>query len=419
MKYHFVGIKGVSMGALAEIVKSMGHEVSGSDIKLSGHSKSNISSDIDVLVRTSAVNQGSPGWVEVEEAERRGIRVIKRSELIAEITQDKKLIAVSGMHGKTTTTSLLGLIMVEAGLDPTVLVGEGIEEFSGRAYHLGCGEYFVLEACEYDRSFLDFHPEILLLTNIDEEHLDTYPGGLPEIKDAFAKYIENIKTGGYIVANGDDENIIEVLKSARKDLNIIWYGKKEYLTEFSLALKGEHNRSNASAVVLVCDILGISQDHIQKVFSRFKGANRRMQFWGEHNNSLLFDDYGHHPTEISATISALKSEYPGRKLNVIFWPHQYKRILPLIDKFSDSFSLADSVFIKDIYFVPGRDERLAVSSRDLADRINNNSNKAIVFTDDDEILDEIDKISREECVILTIGIPPIYMLLEKLISKGK
>lgn len=419
MKYHFVGIKGVSMGALAEIVKSMGHEVSGSDIKLSGHSKSNITSDIDVLVRTSAVNQGSPGWVEVEEAIKQGIRVVKRSELIAEITRDKKLIAVSGMHGKTTTTSLLGLIMVEAGLDPTVLVGEGIEEFSGRAYSLGSGDYFVLEACEYDRSFLDFHPEILILTNIDEEHLDTYPGGLPEIKDAFLKYIENIKTGGYIVANSEDENITEVLKSARKDLKIIWYGRNKYLTEYTLALKGEHNRMNASAVVLVCDILGISHDHIQKVFSRFKGANRRMQFWGEYNNSLLFDDYGHHPTEISATISALKLEYPDRKLNVIFWPHQYKRILPLIDKFSDSFSLADLVFIKEIYFVPGRDERLAVSSQDLADRINHISDKAMVFTDDDEILSRIDKISREECVILTIGIPPIYRLLEKLISKGK
>jgi UDP-N-acetylmuramate--alanine ligase len=418
MKYHFVGIKGVSMGALAKIVKSMGHDVTGSDIKLSGHNKGNITKDIDVVVRTSAVNEGSPGWVEIEEAIRQGIKVVKRSELIAEIVEGKKLIAISGMHGKTTTTSLLGLVMVDAGLDPTVLVGEEISDFSGKAYHLGTGDYFVLEACEYDRSFLDFRPQILILTNIDEEHLDTYPGGLPEIKDAFAKYINNVKEGGYVIANCEDKNVVDVLRGARKDLKVIWYGKDQYVTEYMLALKGEHNRMNASAVVMVCDILGITHDHIKEVFRDFKGANRRMQFWGKYNKALLFDDYGHHPTEIAATISALKSEYPNKKLTVIFWPHQYKRILPLIDRFSESFSAADSVFIKEIYYVPGRDEILPVSSKDLVDKINHVSKKAKVFSEDDDILSEIKDISREDCIILTIGIPPIYKLLEKLISKG-
>jgi len=181
MKYHLIGDQGISMSGVKKILQSRGHLVSGSDLKTGGHDAKNITPDIEMVVRTSAVNPGSPGWIEIEAAEKLSIPVKKRSQILGEITLENKLIAISGMHGKTTTAALAGLVMIEAGLDPTVLIGEHIREFDNDVLRLGNSSYFVMEACEYDRSFLDFYPDILILTNIDLEHLDTYPGGLPEI----------------------------------------------------------------------------------------------------------------------------------------------------------------------------------------------------------------------------------------------
>lgn len=421
MKYHLIGEKGVSMRGLKKYLISLGNIVTGSDLKSGGHSTSNITADIDCVVRTSAVNPGSEGWVEVVAANELHIPVIKRSELIGRLTADKKLIAISGMHGKTTVTSMVGLLMIEAGLDPTVLVGDEVKDFGDDVIRLGKSDWFVLEACEYDRSFLDFSPQILILTNIEEEHLDTYPGGLTEIKEAFVQYIDRIPDNGLIIACFDDKNVVDVLNQVKTRAKVIYYGfgaETYNHLDFKLKVPGRHNILNALSVVALADYLNIDEIVVKKVLTSFSGAHRRFELMGTFNGADLIDDYGHHPTEIIATIAALNERYPDKKKIVVFWPHQYKRILPLIDQFAHAFVSADEVIIKPIYFVPGRDEVLDVDSTILVEKINKVKNNAIFLETDEEIVEYLSKRLDQNSVLLTIGIPPVYQISEKLL-KGK
>lgn len=419
MKYHLIGDAGISMSGIKKLLQRQGHIVTGSDLKTGGHNAENISSDIDFVVRTSAVNPGSEGWIEVEEAMRIGIPILKRSELLGKITHNYRVIAVSGMHGKTTTTALAGLVLIEAKFDPTVLVGERVKEFGGEVLRYGKSSYFVMEACEYDKSFLDFFPEIAILTNIDLEHLDTFPGGMPEILKTFSKYLSNIRQNGILIANREDEHIREIALKLRPDIKLIWYGDGSIYDKlpFELSIIGKHNQQNALAVLALADHLGIDRKHCEKVFREYKGVKRRLEYWGEYNKALLYDDYGHHPTEIAATIKAVLAKHPDKKLTVIFWPHQYKRILPLINEFAKSFAGANNVFLKDIYLVPGRDEKLAVSSSDLAEKILERGVNAKADDNDKDIVNKIIEISKSESVILTMGIPPAYQILEKLLKE--
>jgi len=416
MRYHLIGDQGVSMSGIRIILESFGHQVSGSDLKTGGHKQENISADIDFVVRTSAVSPGSPGWIEVERANELGVTVLKRSELIKEITADKFLIAVSGMHGKTTVTSLIGLMLIEAGLDPTVLVGEKISEFNGQTARVGKSKYFVLEACEYDKSFFDFYPDICVITNLDVEHLDTYPGGMPEIKEAFKKFISNIKSNGKIVYCGEDSNLAEVIKGSSLDLSP--YNKVTLSPELlnQLTIIGDHNILNATAAAVVARSLNISDDIIEKVFKSFKGAKRRLELWGEINGAKVYDDYGHHPTEIAATINALKSKFADKKLITIFWPHQYKRILPLRDEFVEVLSKSDEVILKPIFFVPGRDEVLDISSEFLVDKLIGRGVLAKVVDDNKDIVEDLKSRVDGNNIILTIGIPPIYEVAKQLVG---
>jgi len=419
MKYHLIGDHGVSMRGIKKYLELLGHEVTGSDLKSGGHSATNIAPGIDLVVRTSAVSPGSPGWVEVEAAEKLGIKVIKRSELIGELTKDKKLIAISGMHGKTTTTAMVGLVMIGAGLDPTVLIGEEVRDFDSDVIRLGRSDWFVFEACEYDRSFLDFYPKIAILTNIEAEHLDTYQGGLPEIKEAFLEYLNHLPDDGVIIACGDDENVREVLGKLQTKAKVIEYG---FTTEkynrlcFDLAVPGKHNQLNALAVVALADHIGIDQEIVKEVLEKFHGAHRRFELKGEYKGADLIDDYGHHPTEIKTTIAALVERYPDKKKIVVFWPHQYKRIKPLLDEFSQAFDQADEVIIKPIYFVPGRDEVLDVSSEDLVAKINQEKDLAKVMGTDEGIVEYLKKELNPDAVLLTIGIPPVYKIADKLLE---
>ncbi len=418
MKYHLIGDQGVSMRGLKKYLSHQGHEVSGSDIKTGGHSAQNVPDQVDVVVRTSAVNPGSPGWVEVAQAEKRGAKIIKRSKLIGELTENKRLIAISGMHGKTTVTAMAGLVLEAAGFDPTVLVGDQVLDFNNDVIRIGKSDWFVLEACEYDRSFLDFHPEILILTNIEEEHLDTYPGGLAEIKEAFLEYMKNISPKGIIIACHDDANVRDIIEASKTDVRIIWYGdhtKYDHL-DFQLSVPGKHNQLNALAVVALADCLGIDQDIVKTTLSRFQGAHRRFELLGKFQGADLIDDYGHHPTEIRATLAALKERYHDKKRVVVFWPHQYKRILPLLAEFSESFQDADLTIIKPIFFVPGRDEELPVSSQDLVEKINENDGNAKFIETDQEIAEFLKKELNKDSVLLTIGIPPVYKISQILLG---
>ena len=413
MHYHLVGSEGISMRGIGEILKQLGHTVTGSDLKLMGHSRKNISKDIDVIVRTSAVSPGSPGWEEIEEGERLNIKILKRSEIISELTSDKYLITISGMHGKTTVTSLIGLMLIEAGLDPTVLVGEEVQEFNG-VVRIGSSKYFVMEACEYDKSFLDFYPEIAVITNIDKEHLDTYPNGIPDILTAFKSFIGNIKKSGTLVYCSKDKYLPDLVNEF-KDLEKIPYGDDNF--DYEIKLLGSHNKLNAQAAIACAKKLDVGDESIRKVLASFSGAHRRLELKGDFNAAKIYDDYGHHPTEISATIDALKQKYPDKKLMVVFWPHQYKRILPLLPEFVNAFDNADEVILKPIFLVPGRDEKLDISSEKIIEMINEKKKIASVMEDDDEIINYLKNTINDSYVVLTIGIPPVYKIAEKLIEE--
>ena len=422
MKYFFIGDQGISMRGLKEYAQSQGHEVDGSDLQTGGHKASNITEDIDLVTRSSAINPGSDGWKEVEAAEKLGIKVIKRSEFLGMITKEKRSIAISGTHGKTTITTMVGLTMINAGFDPTVLVGEKVKEFDYDVMKIGQSDWFVFEACEYDRSFLDFYPEILILTNIEEEHLDTYPGGLPEIIDAYVQYIDNIKDGGIIIACADDLNVKEAINKSKTKAKIVYYGlsaDKYNKIDFEIGIPGKHNILNSMSIVALADQLDIDIDIVKTTLKNFSGAKRRFESWGQYNGADLIDDYGHHPTEISAAIESLRERYPDKKKIVIFWPHQYKRVLPLLDKFGQAFKNADEIIIKPIFFVPGRDEILNVSSQDIVNKINDSKSDSVakVMNTDQEIVDYLKENLDENSVVLTIGIPHIYEVYELLLNR--
>lgn len=419
MKYHLIGVGGVSMRGIKKYLEYLGHTVTGSDLKTGGHKKENITTDIDVVVRTSAVNPGSPGWTEVEEANKKNIKVIKRAELLGELFKDKKMIAISGMHGKTTTTTMVGKVLIEAGFDPTVLVGDEVPEFNNDVIRIGKSDWVVFEACEYDKNILSYNPNYLILTNIEEEHLDSYPGGLKEIKEIFVKYIQKVSADGIIIACADDQNVVDTINDSQTKTEVIYYGEKseKYKSlDFDLSIPGKHNILNALAVLALTDFLNIDRSIIQKALVNFKNAKRRFELLGNYNGADLIDDYGHHPTEIRATIQALAERYPDKKKIVVFWPHQYKRILPLVDNFGRAFTEADEVIIKPIFFVPGRDEVLDISSNDLVDKINQSKNNAKYFETDEEIVEHLKKSLDENSVLLTIGIPPVYKISEKILE---
>ena len=403
------------MRGVRVLLESQGHIVTGSDLKKDGHSPDNITSNIDIVVRTSAVNPGSEGWVEIEAAKKQNILVKKRSEIIKELTSDKYLITISGMHGKTTVTSLIGLAMEKAGLDPTVLVGEEVREFGG-VVRVGNSKYFVLEACEYDKSFLDFYPDIAVVTNLDLEHLDTFPNGWSDIMSAFSNFIDNIKNGGKLIYFNQDLRLKDIIQKARSDIEKISYDANN-VKNIDTALLGDHNKNNISATVAVMNTLGVEDKKYFEVFKTFKGAKRRMEYKGEVNGMKVYDDYGHHPTEIRVTVKALRDNYPDKKILTVFWPHQFRRIESLKNEFVEVLSESDKVILKPIYLVPGRDEKGNVSSEDLVQLLNKNQKKAVVLKKDQEIVEKIKKEFDKDWIILTIGIPPIYKVADKLIEK--
>lgn len=422
MWYHLVGISGVSMRTIAKILQKQGHKVTGSDLKLSGHDKKNIVDGIDAVVYTSAITQNSAGWVEIEEAKKRNIELIKRGKILADLVSDRKVIAVSGTHGKTTTTSMIGLSMIKAGLGPLVIVGEEVSDL-GSTYRYGSGRWAVVEACEYDRNFLYFHPQVAVITNIEEEHLDHYPGGISDLQDAFFKFASQVTDNGVVIACGDDKNTLEVVEELKKKkIKTITYGlgKKNDFNElpFDLSIPGDHNRRNALATLAVADIVNAGPKVVEEAIVNFRGAHRRFELIGEKNGVLVIDDYGHHPTEIAALLSGVKEKYPDRKVVTVFWPHQYKRTKAFLKKFPKALSISDKIVIKEIFFVPGRDEKTNVSGKDIVDLVNQEkSGKAVFINDDKKILEYLNSILESGDILVTVGIPPVYKIANMYLGK--
>jgi len=436
------------MSGLAHILLKRGHRVSGSDPAVNKqtkdleslgatiyteHNASNITKDIDTIVVTSAIKKDNPELLAAEEL---NINIIPRSVLLNEILNEHKAIAVTGTHGKTTTSSMLASALTRAGLDPTAIIGAEVHTISGNAKE-GRGEYSVAEVCEYERAFLDIYPHAAVITNVEADHLDCYKD-IHDIIDAFSEFVGHIDSDGFLVYCGDDSNAQKVASHYNGKKFSYGLGRDndyiatdvevpDHFSHFSvtkngkpiaqvnLLIPGNHNVLNALSVVAVADILGANMDEVTSSLAEFKGADRRFQVKAEVNGITIIDDYAHHPTEIAATLKGARQFYPGNRIIAVFQPHQHSRTKLLLHDFATSFDNADVVLIPEIYAVRDTEEDIkSVSSSDLVTLINNKQNKAIYFKTFDETLAELKNIAKEGDIVITIGAGPVYKIGEEL-----
>lgn len=436
--YFMVGIGGIGMQALTDVLLGMGHRVTGSDIKdfsakkrleakgavvLIGSQKTeNVPEDIDELIYSSVINKYFPNnnHPEVVKARALGADISKRSEFIGKLMKEKIGIAVSGTHGKTTTTTLITLMLQAGKLNPTALIGAEVKSLEGCGI-LGDKKYMVVEACEYDRSFLDMQPKIAVITNIEEDHLDYYED-IADIKNAFTKFVELVPKDGLVVAWGDDENIKEILASAKA--KVITFGfragndiravdikvensKMRFRVgdlETYMNFPGKHLVLDALAAIAVARHLNVSNQDIHQALTEFEGAKRRFEIIGNHAGITFIDDYAHHPTEIKAMLESSKDYFGDRKIKVVFQPHQFSRTRFLLDKFAQSFINADEVLVAPI--LPVRDseeDKKSISTEKLVEEINKVSGNAKAMADFSEITDYLNKNINSGDVILSMG----------------
>jgi len=441
MKYHFIGIGGVSMSGLARLLLDMGNEVSGCDLKKlkteneklkiwERHSPDHITKDLDgVILTAAALHENSPAKAEIEKAKNMGIPIIKRSEMIGKLMAKPGIvgIAVSGMHGKTTVSTMIALILEKAGLDPTALIGSDVKEW-GSNYRLGKGKYFVAEACEYERQMLDFRPKITAITNLEEEHLDTYPGGMKDIKQAFKKFIKKLPKDGILVVWREDKNLMQLAQITKKRGNIVReISLKKSWPGLKLKIPGIYNLLDATFAARVCHELGVSSKIIKEALNNYTGAGRRFEIKGVKNGVTVVDDYGHHPTEVKATIQAAhewliansKSQIANsQKLIVVFQPHQYTRTKLLFNDFAKAFDGVSKLIITDIYLIAGREpaEARADFSKELVKEIQKNGIDAIYAPTYEDAYRELKKITHSGDLILTLGATDIYQVGEEFLK---
>ncbi len=449
-KVHFIGIGGISMSGLAEILLKAGFSVSGSDRAASdltrrladegvkvfyGQRADNITDDINVVVYTAAIKDDNP---EYAEAVKKQIPLMTRAELLGQIMKNYDTsIAVSGTHGKTTTTSMLTTILLAADADPTVSVGGMLPAIGGNI-RIGGSECFVTEACEYTNSFLSFFPTISIILNIDSDHLDFFKD-IDDIRRSFAKFASLLPEDGLLVINADIDNIEEVEKdvrckivtvSSKRDadytasdisydergcasFDVIKEGKA--LMKIRLSVPGEHNISNALAAIAVCDHLDVPAGSICKGLESYGGTDRRFQYKGKIGEVTIIDDYAHHPTEISATLSAA-ANYPHKKLWVVFQPHTYSRTKMLFDDFAKALSAADAVILADIYAAREKDT-LGISSADLCEAIKKHGKESYYFGSFDEIENFILQNCSPGDLLITMGAGDIVKVADNLLGK--
>ncbi len=447
---HFVGIGGIGMSGIAELLCNLNYRVSGSDLHDSdtvrrlarlgctvhqGHQGEWIG-DADVVVVSSAIRADNP---EVQAARAHHVPVIQRAEMLAELMRLKRYgIAVAGSHGKTTTSSMVGWMLQQAGLDPTLVIGGKVDSLGGNA-KLGQGEFLVAEADESDGSFLKLAPVIEVVTNIDAEHLDYYRD-IEEIKDVFVQFIDKIPFYGAAILCLDDDNVAEILPRLGK--RIITYGlngqanltaselrvegrgsrfvvrrEGELLGEMSLAIPGRHNVLNSLAAVAVGLELEIDFAVIAAALATFSGVQRRLQRKGQVGDILVLDDYGHHPTEIRATLEAVRQGWPERRLVVLFQPHRYSRTRALFDQFKTAFHRADVLVLTEIY--PASEEPIpGVDGATLAEAVRRHGQREVHFMPDLAALAcGVPALLREGDLVLTLGAGNIVRAGEELLLR--
>jgi len=453
-RIHFVGIGGIGMSGIAEVLFNLGYKVSGSDLKNSaitqrlaglgattfeGHRSENIAG-AEVVVTSSAISAENP---EVAEAHSLHIPVIQRAEMLAELMRLKYGIAIAGMHGKTTTTSMVAAVLAAGGLDPTVVVGGRVDAMGSNA-RLGKSQYLVAEADESDRSFLKLSPILSVVTNIDREHMDCYRN-MRDVKKTFLEFMDRVPFYGMIVACNDDPLLRRLLSEAQR--RTVTYGtkrgsdfliklanpeipsdnrplsrfhvnyRKQDLGEFTLHVPGVHNILNATAAIAVGVGLDIGVEAIRSALDQFRGVDRRFQLRGRVAGVSVVDDYGHHPTEIKATLAAARQCGFG-KIHVIFQPHRYTRTRDLIEEFTTAFDEADSLFVLDIYAASEKPIE-GITGEILAQRIRERNAKNGRFAGSvAEAVDAATAVAQEGDMILTLGAGSVSqfgpLILEKL-----
>ena len=435
-KVHMVGIGGVSMSGIAEILVNFGFQVTGSNnvetettkklekagIKVSiGHNEKNII-DQDVVVYSAAIKQDNP---ELVAAKSKNIPIIERADFLGELTRCyKDTITISGTHGKSTTTSMVSLCFLKALKDPSIQVGADIKQLDGN-YKVGNSEYFIIEACEYVESFLKFSPKSEIILNIDNDHLD-YFKNFENIKKAFVKYVKLLPNDGLLVVNGDDKNALNLIEYTNATsitygisnkntdffaVNIVFdnngfpefdvYAKGEFYGRIKLSIPGMHNVLNALACLALCDYYGINLNSIQKALLSFTGANRRFEFKGTVNGANIYDDYGHHPTEIVATAKALMNKKYNKSW-VVFQPHTYSRTKNLMDDFAKALLNFDNIIILDIYAAREKNT-YGVTSKDLADKISSLGKDALYIPDFNDCVKYLKENLQENDIVITQG----------------
>lgn len=443
---HFIGIGGYGMSAIARVMLEMGYTVTGSDVasqelteKLAakgakiyiGHTAEHVHG-ADLVVYSTALPQDN---VERVEAEVQGIPILHRSQMLARLLNERTGVAVAGAHGKTTTSSMIALVMEQCETDPTYIIGGEIMGIGTNA-KAGQGKFVVAEADESDGSFLQYHPSLGVVTNIEADHLENYGGDFGQLKEAYVQFLNQIKPEGKAVVCGDDQNIRELLP--KLNCQTITYGietecdysaseielgdrrvrfvmqkKDQRLGVVELSVPGRHNVYNAMATVIVCLEAGISFEGITAAIKQFHGAKRRFQVLGETNGILIIDDYAHHPTEIEATIAAAKAT--GKRIIAVFQPQRYTRTFFLLDAFSRAFADADEVIITDIYSPAGEKQIEGVNSSKLVELIKENSNAGARYlpTKQDVLADLKGRLKTGD-LVLTMGAGDIWKVGDEL-----
>ena len=447
---HFIGIGGISMSGLAHILLSRGFEVSGSDSKQSEltdelaslgakimieQTAANITDDIDLVVYTAAISEDNPELKAVKEA---GIPMMVRAEFLGALMKNfERAVCVSGTHGKTTTTSLISQVLLDADTDPTISVG-GILPAIGGNIRIGHSGYFLTEACEYTNSFLSFFPTMEIILNVQEDHMDFFKD-LDDIRNSFKTYTRLLPDNGVLIINGEIENLSYFTDGlsckvvtfglhgdfdfTAKNISYNEFACAEYdlyvngncAAHVSLKLPGEHNVYNSLAAFAAASQLGIQPEKAAGSISSFTGVDRRFQFKGEVGGVKIVDDYAHHPDEIRATLKAAVN-YPHKKLWVVFQPHTYTRTKAFLDGFADALSLADAVVLAPIYAAREKNT-LGISSENIKELLDKKGCECYCFP----TFDEIENFLLENCVngdlLITMGAGDVYIIGEKLLGQ--
>jgi len=452
-RVHFIGIGGCGMSGLARILLDAGALISGSELKPNpqsfelGRLGATISRDqmgelldrhVDLVVRTAAVPDNNS---ELLAARALQLKTIKYAKMLGMVMGERFGIAVAGTHGKSTTSAMISFALMQCGLDPSFVIGGTVPQLGGGS-RSGEGEIFVAEACEYDRSFHNLRPRIAIITNIEEDHLDCYKN-IDEIVASFRAFAQRVPADGLIIAGGNDRRVLAALGglSTRIELAALVEGfswstkvlgidngcyrgevscKGKPLGVLRLSVAGEHNLINATMAMAACVACGVDARAALDALGRFSGVDRRMSVVGKYRGAIVVDDYGHHPTEIRATLRALRERFAPRRLLCVFQPHQHSRTRFLLEDFASSFGLADETIVPDIYFVRDSEaERQRVSSADLVERVKGNGQNALHLPRFADILDHLRSTVREGDLVVTMGAGNVWEVGRDLVENSQ